>query len=109
MIGLLFLALALAGCATKSSRYANDPRAHCVGPAYLDYIDQYPPGHDTQDFFPVFAAYGVTYVEESGPADPQIQALLTVRPSPTPEVKASTGKDWPKLLATGMPFDCQQP
>jgi hypothetical protein len=108
MIGLLCLALALVGCAAPS-RYANDPRARCVGPAYLDFIDQHPPGHDTQDFFPVFAVTGTNYFEGLGPADPKIQALLTVRPEPTPEVKASTGQYWPKLEATGIPFDCGQP
>jgi hypothetical protein len=106
-IGLLCLVLALAGCATKS-RYADDPRARCVGPAYLEYIDQHPPQKETQYFYPVLAVSGGSYLAMSptGTVDSTIQALLTVRPNPTADVQASTGKGWPELEAKGMPFHC---
>jgi hypothetical protein len=38
--------------------------------------------------------------------DPHIEALLTVRPQPTVEVNAKTGKSWPELEARGLPFRC---
>jgi len=107
-IGLFCLSLVLTGCATKS-RYANDPRARCVGPAYLDYIEQHPPEKSTEYYYPAFILKGGNYVETALPVppNPPIQALLTVRPTPTPEVVASTRKGWPKLEASGMPFDCE--
>src|SRR5438046_663123 len=49
MKALLILSLALVGSGcTTSSKYVNDPRAAAVGPAYLDYIDEYPRDRDTQ-------------------------------------------------------------
>lgn len=106
-IGLFCLVLALVGCATKS-RYANDPRARCVGPAYLEYIDYYPPQKDTEYFYPVLMVKSGSYlaINPGGPFDQKIEALLTVRPEATAGVKASTGKGWRKLEARAMPFNC---
>jgi hypothetical protein len=112
VVGLLCLAIVLSGCASRTNKYANDPRAHCVGAAYLDYIDEYPPDRDTQFFYPsFFVVSGAKDVSEPAPTpqDQQIQPLLTVRPEPTQEVKAITGQGWPKLESTGVPFFCGEP
>ena len=109
IIGVLILVLALAGCATEN-RYAYDPRARCVGAAYLQYIDDYPPQESTEYFYPVLKVKGGSYlaITPLGPFDPKIEALLSVRPEPTAAVKQSAGKGWRELEATAMPFHCAE-
>jgi hypothetical protein len=106
---LLCLVLALAGCATKS-RYANDPRARCVGPDYLESIDRHPPTKDTEYFNPVLVVKGGGYVAMTpvGSSDPKLEGLLTVRPEAAPAVKESQGKGWRKLESKGIPFNCPE-
>ena len=106
-VSILVLALAASGCATKS-KYAGDPRAAVVGPAYLDYIDRYPRDWDTQYYYPLFGVSGFTNeVDYSLPASEsfsEFKPLLTQIPQPSEEVRESTGKGWPELERIGKPF-----
>lgn len=106
-VSILVLALAASGCATKS-KYAGDPRAAVVGPAYLDYIDQYPRDRDTQYYYPGFGVSGFTNEVDYSlpPSDTysEFKPLLTQIPQRSEEVKEITGKGWPELERIGKPF-----
>ena len=103
---IALVAVLAAGCAP--SRFQNDPRAALVGPAYLDYIEQYPRDQDTQYYFPLFRVDGMTNRAEllastqpGGAAG--FQRLLTPIPPVPPSVQAIEGKGWPELEREGMP------
>ncbi len=106
---VVLLALLAAGCATPS-KYAKDPRASVVGPAYLDAIAEYPRDEDTQRYYPVFMIRGFTNKVDYASStltsadEPRIDELLTRVPEPTPEGAKSTGKGWRSLEHTGIPF-----
>jgi hypothetical protein len=106
-LSIVVLALIGAGC-TSPSKFANDPRAAIVGPHYLDYIEQNPRDRGTQYYYPLFAVHGFTnevdYTLPNPSLKAEFQPLLTVIPEPTEEVKQITGKGWPKLEHSGIPF-----
>ena len=108
ILGLALVVLVVSGCAARSSKYSNDPRAAVVGPAYLDYIDEYPRDRDTQYYYPLFGVTGYTNeVDYSLPASEsfsEFKPLLTKLPPPTDEVQEITGKGWPELEHIGKPF-----
>lgn len=107
---LMLVAVALVGCAKTPSRYAADPRARCVGPAYLEAIDKYPRDASTEYFYPVFTATPpgtpLEQIPGSGVSS-EIEALLTTRPPVPADVAEKTGQGWPELEAAGLPFFCQ--
>lgn len=99
-----FLALYLTGCA---SRYSSDPRAAVVGPAYLDFIAEYPRDHATQYYYPSFEIRNFELepaltVPMSSAAGPKVSVLLADIPEPSPRVKDITGKGYPSLEQTGL-------
>jgi len=104
-VGWLCLALALTGCA--ESRYAHDPRAAVVGPAFLDSIAEYPPDRATEYYYPIFGVQGMTGATPSpvpapaGEVSP-VNALLIERPAACPEVQEITGQGYPRLEAKGV-------
>jgi hypothetical protein len=103
-IGLL--GLLMAGCATQSP-FANDPRAAVVGPAFLDYIHEFPRDQATQYYYPRFSAREVAEIEAPGaPSNvpPDVQRLIMTRPKPTTHVMATEGQGWPDLEKDGIPF-----
>jgi hypothetical protein len=103
-IGLL--AVFMAGCASQSP-YANDPRAAAVGPAFLDYIHEFPRDHDTQYYYPRFTSREVAEIEAPGtPSNVplQVQQLIMTRPKPATLVVATEGNGWAELEEAGMPF-----
>jgi hypothetical protein len=109
MKALLILALALVGSGcTTSSKYVNDPRAAAVGPAYLDYIDEYPRDRDTQFYYPLFGVRDYTsqadYTISTSAEAAEFKPFLTQIPPASEEVKEITGKGWPELERTGKPF-----
>ena len=80
-----------------------------VGPAYLDYIQQYPRDRGTEYYRPGFSIAGKPHpidllagVPTSVP--PEIEALQTFLPPMAPSVQASEGKGWPQLEQKGMPL-----
>ena len=105
---IALVAVLTAGCA-HPSWHENDPRAAVVGPAYLDYIDQYPRDRDTQYYYPSFTVVGLTNW-----ADPvagiqsvvslDVQQLETTIPPMPPSVQAIEGKGWPELERKGIPM-----
>lgn len=106
-IGLILLALSLVGCASKS-KFASDPRAAVVGPAYLDYIAQYPRDRDTEFYYPAFTVHSLekglppsTTLPGSAVA-PSISAILISIPEPTQQIKNITGKGYPSLERDGL-------
>jgi hypothetical protein len=104
-IGLILVVLALAGCA--QSPYSHDPRAAKVGPAYLDYIAQYPRDRATEYYYPVFTLRGMTCCQDSvadipGPLANPIDPLLTQLPDVPACVQKITGKGYPCLESVGM-------
>jgi hypothetical protein len=109
VISILFLTLLCAGCVSPS-RFANDPRAAVVGPAYLDAIADYPRDKDTQYYYPAFAVSDLTNsADVLSPAAPpapgvKIDELLVQIPEPTAEGSKSTGKGWACLERVGIPF-----
>jgi hypothetical protein len=101
VIGLLIVVMLLAGCST-SSKFVHDPRAAQIGPAYLDYIAEYPPDRDTQFYYPSFTISGrEKWVDPTTtllPSPmPDIDTLLTHIPEPSRAVKDITGKGYPQL------------
>ncbi len=98
ILTLALMVLILAGCASKPSLYANDPR--CVGinqntlypwigpvpgPTYMDYVMKYPRDKVTEAHHPHIFVNGqraATLDTVSAPtnAPPEIQALLTPLP-----------------------------
>ena len=101
VIALILVGMSLAGCSTPS-KFASDPRAAQVGPAYLDYIAKYPPDRDTQFYYPSFTMSGrEKWVDPYTPAShaslPGIDALLTPTPEPSQAVREITGKGYPLL------------
>ena len=117
-IGLVLVVMSLAGCATQS-KFASDPRAAVVGPAYLDYIAEYPSDRDTQYYYPSFTVAGVgkwvdLFPSEMPSSSSSIDALLTDIPEPSPAVKDLTGKGYPLfeqrsglLVFTGTNYQTQ--
>ena len=104
-IGLILVVPLLAGCA---SRYAHDPGAAKVGPAYLDYTAHNPRDRATEFYYPVFAVRELANREDSTvyPPSPPARAiapLLIRRPEASPHVKTITGKGYPCLESAGMP------
>jgi hypothetical protein len=106
-LSIVVLGLVATGCST-SSKYVNDPRAAVVGPAYLDYIDQYPRDRDTQFYYPLFAVSGYTnevdYTAPTSAETAEFKPLLTQIPPVSEEIREITGKGWPKLEQIGKPF-----
>jgi hypothetical protein len=106
-IGLIFMVLSLAGCAT-TSKFAFDPRSAVVGPDYLDYIAEYPRDRDTEYYTPTFTIRGMeNWVDpcssaQRTPPFPSIEALLVEMPEPSQEVKDITGKGYPSLEQVGI-------
>ena len=103
-IGLL--ALLMAGCATQSP-YANDPRAAVVGPAFIDYIHEFPRDRATQYYYPRFTSRETAEIEAPGaPSNvpPQVQQLIMTRPKPATLVLATEGQGWPELEKDGILF-----
>ena len=98
MILMAVLVLVLAGCATKPSPYASDPR--CIGinqnnlypwlgpvpgPTYMDYVMKYPRDRDTQLHHPRIYLDGqrvstLNVAPAPTNAPPEIAALLTPVP-----------------------------
>jgi len=106
-IGLILLGLALAGCAP--SRFANDPRAAVIGPAYLDCTADNPRDRDTELYNPVFGIDGVTNLDASialisSASTEAIRPLLVVRPAMPASVEQIRGKGYPCLEHAGMPL-----
>lgn len=107
---IAMLAMLLAGCCCQhQSKFKNDPRAAVVGPAYLDYIQEYPRDRDTQYYYPSFKVTGITIPEEwfAGTQNTEhadIQGLLTEIPPIPPSVQKIEGKGWPELESTGIPL-----
>lgn len=108
-IGLSLLALSVAGCSSPNpNRYAWDPRAALVGPAYLEYMAEFPRDRDTEFFYPSFTSRSVeTAVPASTPltgaaVPPAVAALLIDIPQPNPNVDGCEGKGYPKLEKTGI-------
>ncbi len=104
---IVAMALLLAGCA-QPSRFQHDPRAAVVGPAYLDYIQEYPRDRATQYYYPSFGISGfagqkdlLAGMPSATPAD--IRKLETVIPPMTPEARQTEGKGWPELEHKGIP------
>jgi hypothetical protein len=100
-IGLILLVISLAGCSTPS-KFVSDPRAAQIGPAYLDYIVEYPPDRDTQFRYPSFTVTGLEkwvdpYMNALPSPFPSIDALLIKIPEPSQAVKDITGKGYPQL------------
>ena len=106
-LSILVLALVAVGCTTPS-KYANDPRAAVVGPAYLDYIDEYPRDKATQYYYPLFNVPGsndeADYNNPISPEMAEFKPLLIKIPQPTEEVREITGKGWAELEHIGKPF-----
>lgn len=106
---ILSLAVLISGCCSPS-KYAKDPRAGVVGPDYLEYIAQYPRDRDTQYYYPLFVENSLTnwvdtYHNTSKSSSALgIETLIIDLPEPTAEAKAITGKGWPELEHTGIPF-----
>jgi hypothetical protein len=108
-IGLFLLALSVAGCSSPNPhRYALDPRAALVGPAYLDYMAEFPRDRDTECFYPSFtsrsvetAAHPTTAFADAG-VPPAVAALLIDIPQPNPNVDGCAGTGYPKLERTGI-------
>jgi hypothetical protein len=103
--GLICIVSLLAGCA--KSRFASDPRAAVVGPAYLDYIVENPPDRDTQFYCPAFTIGGLHNWADpslglSNTSPTEISALLINLPAPTQKVKDLTGKGYPDLERKGV-------
>jgi len=108
VLSVIALALVACGCAA-ASKFANDPRAAVVGPAYLDYIQEHPRDRDTQFYYPVFGGGGestnaVDYSPSQPASEQEFKALVTEIPEPTEAVKEITGKGWPRLEHEGIPF-----
>jgi hypothetical protein len=107
VLSIIALALVACGCAAPS-KFANDPRAAVVGPAYLDYIQQHPRDRDTQFYYPLFAVGGSTNVVDyrtpQTASEAEFKALVTEISEPTEAVKEMTGKGWPQLEHEGIPF-----
>ena len=103
VMGLLLLVAVVSGCC--HSRYANDPRAAVVGPAYLDYIADHPRDCTTQYYYPSFHLGGDTN-QALQPAAMQlssrIQSLLIERPPESSRVESESGKGYPHLEAVGI-------
>jgi hypothetical protein len=100
----VFLALCLTGCA---SRYSSDPRAAVVGPAYLDFIAEYPRDRDTQYYYPGFSIRDFQLptalsIPMPSVASPRVAVLLAGVPEPSQKVKDITGKGYPRLERTGL-------
>ena len=102
-LGLLLLTVVVSGCC--HSRYANDPRAAIVGPAYLDYIADYPRDCATEYYYPTFHLSGVTHP----PVEPlpvtlssATDALLIQRPPESDRVRSETGEGYPHLECKGI-------
>jgi hypothetical protein len=105
-IGLL--AVLMAGCASESS-FRNDPRAAVVGPAYLDYIQEFPRDHATQYYYPRFTSRDTAEIEPLSPGapskvPPEVQQLIMTRAKPTTLVQAGEGIGWSELEKDGIPF-----
>jgi hypothetical protein len=105
MLGLACVAMVLAGCA--ESPYAHDPRAAVVGPAYLDYIAEYPPDRATQLYYPSFALRDMAattgaVVPFPVPPHSAVDALIVERPAESKKVQEITGTGFPDLESTGI-------
>jgi len=104
--GLVILA---SGC-TTSSRFAHDPRAAVVGPDYLDVIVENPRDRSTQFYYPDFTIRDLADWTDPYANSPKgsfgqgVDDLLIPVPEPTQEAKQATGKGWPRLEHTGIPF-----
>ena len=102
----MFTALLLAGCTTQPSRFASDPRAAIIGPAYLDVIADNPRDCHTQFYYPAFTRDlpGWTDPTSTLPPNPfpEISPLLTDIPAAAPEVRDIAGKGYPDLERKGI-------
>jgi hypothetical protein len=109
MIGLVLpvLVLCVIGCSSPS-RFASDPRAAVVGPAYLDYITEFPRDRSTELYYPAFTSGSVepgvppTMVSTGAGVPANVASLLIDIPQPKPDVKDSAGKGYPDLERTGI-------
>jgi hypothetical protein len=105
IMGFALLALSVTGCA---SRFASDPRAAVVGPAYLDCIANNPCDRDTQYYYPAFTVRGMgdwvdpTLTLTNITVDRGITAMLTDVPKPSRKVLEISGKGYPDLEAAGL-------
>ena len=104
-IGLLLLSLSLVGCSSPS-RFGSDPRAALVGPAFLDYMAEFPRDRDTEFFYPSFTSRSgessvapSTVLTDTG-VPPSVAALLIDIPQPNPNVEGCAGKGYPELERT---------
>lgn len=106
VISSVLLVLCLTGCAT--SKYSSHPGAAVIGPDYLETMAKFPPDFDTQYYYPGFHIRDfVLSADASMPLpkpdlSPEVSALLTELPVPSPHVKAITGKGYPGLEETGI-------
>jgi len=105
VIRIVLLILCLTGCASK---YASDPRAAVVGPAYLDAIAANPRDRATQYYYPSFAirnfepAAALSTPWPTPAVTPEIAALQTEIPEPSRNVREITGKGYPCLEQAGL-------
>jgi hypothetical protein len=106
-IGLFLLALSVVGC-SSASRFALDPRAAVVGPAYLDYMAEFPRDRATELYYPAFTSGSVEPGASpatvlTGAAVPaNVASLLIDIPQPKQNAKDSAGKGYPELERTGI-------
>ena len=91
---VFLIPLLLAGCATQS-KFANDPRAQVVGPAYLDCIAEYPPDMATEFYAPWFTISGRQNEHSSGAQDRH--PLEIDLPTPSKAVQDIAGTGFPLL------------
>lgn len=102
----IFLVLCLTGCA--GSKYASNPGAAVVGPGYLNAIAAHPRDRATEYYYPSFRIQDFQLSADAsaplpkGAAGPEVAALLTYVPEPSPQVKEITGKGYPCLERTGI-------
>jgi hypothetical protein len=104
---IALIAILLTGCAAES-RFTNDPRAAVVGPAYLDYIEEFPRDLDTQYYYPVLTVRdGLPQTPAANlpsALPPEVDRLMMTRPHAAPLVQATEGKGWPELEQRGIPL-----
>jgi hypothetical protein len=107
VIGLFLLAVSFVGCSSPS-RFAADPRAAVVGPAYLEYMTEFPRDRSTEFFYPVFTSRSA---ENAAPppaaltdtaVPPAVAALLIDIPQPNHNVNGCAGVGYPELERTGI-------
>lgn len=107
VIGLCLLTVSVVGCSSPS-RFASDPRAAVVGPAYLEYMAEFPRDRSTEFFYPVFTSRGgenaipPSTALTSAAVPPSVAALLIDIPQPNKNVDGCAGQGYPELEKTGI-------